>query len=193
MADSAAATQLSETTSNDATLGRHAADTPLTFMTLDLLRASLQQAGYRVETVGDGNVAVLRSASNGLGFDVRPGNSLPGVSDQFVDAVFVALFAVRGTFPLDLVDKWNRTHRFGRLFLDRVGPDQEFLVLAFDVSVAGGVTALYLRGQIEIWDRLVQQLVPWLREELSKIAPTIDTAPDAAGMSASSVGQPANA
>ena len=94
--------------------------------------------------------------------------------------MFVALFAVRGAFPLDLLNKWNRTHRFGRLFLDKAGPEQEFLVLSLDMSVAGGVSPTYLRAQVEIWDSLVQQLVPWLREELSKITtPTIAPTSDA--------------
>jgi hypothetical protein len=189
MSSNAAATYLPETSTDDATARPAPSEVPTAFITLDSLRGSLQQAGYRVETVSDGNVPFLRSASSGLAFDVRLGNGYPGPAGQFADAVFVALFAVRGTFPLELLNKWNRTHRFGRLFLDKVGPDQEFLVLSFDVSVAGGVTPLHLRGQIEIWDSLVQQLIPWLREELSKIAPTIDTPSDAAGTSTSSAGQ----
>jgi hypothetical protein len=60
--------------------------------------------------------------------------------------------------------------------LDQPVPGQEFLVFCLDVSVAGGVTPRQLRSQIELWDGLVQQLIPWLREELSKIAPAIDTA-----------------
>jgi hypothetical protein len=185
MSNSAAAIQSSETAS-DLSSHPQAGDTLTTSLTLDSLRTLLQQAGYRVETVSDGNISLLRSASNGVGFDVRLGNSYQGAPGQFADAVFIALFAVHGTFPLDLLNKWNRTHRFGRLFLDKAGPEQEFLALSLDVPVAGGVSPLHLRGQIEIWDSLLQQLVPWLREEVSKIAPTIATASDAAGGATSS-------
>ena len=47
---------------------------------------------------------------------------------------------------------------------------QPFLAFCLDVSVAGGVAPNYLRAQIEIWDRLVQELIAYLREELPKVA-----------------------
>lgn len=147
----------------------------ITTMTIDTLRDFAQSAGYRVETVSDGNVTFLRSATNGLPFDIRPGNVLARGAGGFVDVAFVALFAVRGTLPLDLVNRWNRSHRFGRLFLDTAAPGQEFLVFSLDVSFAGGVTSTQLRGQIDIWDGLIQQLIPWLREEVSKVSPMVDT------------------
>ncbi len=43
-----------------------------TFVTLDALRTLIQDAGYRAEIVTDGDIKLLRSASNGLDFDVRP-------------------------------------------------------------------------------------------------------------------------
>lgn len=149
-------------------------------MTLETLRDLLQDAGYRVETVAEGRARFLRSATSRFAFDIRPGNSVVGSADHFADIAFVALLAVQGTLPLDLVNRWNCTRRFGRLFLDQSIPGQDFLVLSMDVSFAGGVTLQQLRAQIEIWDSLLQQLVPWLREELSKIAPKIDTAPRSA-------------
>lgn len=148
----------------------------ITDLDLEALREFLQDGGYRAETVKDGNVTFLRSATNGLPFDIRPGNSFAGPKNRFADVAFVALFAVRGTLPLDLVNGWNKSRRFGRLFLDQPVPGQEFLVFCLDVSVAGGVTPRQLRSQIELWDGLVQQLIPWLREELSKVTPAIDTA-----------------
>jgi hypothetical protein len=144
-------------------------------LTLESLRDFVQEAGYRVETVKDGQTSFLRSATNGLAFDIRLGNSFAGAADRHADIALVALFAVRGTLPLELINSWNRSRRFGRLFLDQPVPDQTFLVFCQDISVAGGVTARQLRAQIEIWDGLIQQLVPWLREELGKIAPAIDT------------------
>lgn len=156
--------------------GRHPADLDvMTFVTLDTLRTLIHDAGFRAETVVDGSVTLLRSASNGLGFDIRSGNVFSEKPDHLADVAFVAVFAVQGGFPLDLLNLWNRTHRFGRLFIDRTVPEREFLVLSLDVSVLGGVTAAYLRHKLLIWDSLVQQLVPWLREQLGKIASTVDT------------------
>jgi hypothetical protein len=143
-------------------------------LTIETLRDLLQAAGYRVETLTDGQTTFLRSATNGLPFDIRPGNSFAGAPDRFADIAFVVLFAVQGNLPLDLINNWNRARRFGRLFLDTPVPNQTFLVFCQDVSVAGGVTPVHLRGQIEIWDGLLQQFVPWLREEIAKIAPAVD-------------------
>jgi hypothetical protein len=148
----------------------------ITSLTVDSLRELYQAAGYRVETLRDGDRVFLRSATNGLAFDIRPGN---GIADpgRFGDIALVALLAVRGALPLDLLNRWNRTRRFGRLFLDQSVAGQEFLVLCSDVSVIGGVTTQQFRAQIDIWDSLIQQLIPWLREELGRIASAVDTAP----------------
>jgi hypothetical protein len=151
-------------------------DTIITHLTLDNLRDVLQQAGYRVETMTDpvANILYLRSATNGLTFDVRPGNRLPNAESAFADAAFVAVLQVQGELPLDLVNRWNASRRFTRLQLS-----PPFLVLSLDVSVAGGVAPTYLRAQIEIWDHLVQQLIAYLREELPKLA-AVNTANPAA-------------
>ncbi len=45
---------------------------------LEALREFLQDGGYRAEVVTDGNVTFLRSATSGLPFDIRPGNSFGG-------------------------------------------------------------------------------------------------------------------
>jgi hypothetical protein len=47
-----------------------------------------------------------------------------------------------------------------------------FLVFCLDVSVAGGVMPNHLRAQIEIWDRLVQELIVYLRDELRQLTAT---------------------
>jgi len=145
-------------------------------VSIDVLRVLLQEAGYRAAVITDEGVSSLRSASNGMAFDVRLGNRSFGSADQYADFVFVALFEVRGSFPLELLNKWNRLHRFGRLFLDEVGPTAKYLVLSYDVSVAGGVLQQSLWSQLAIWDRLVQQLIPWLRDELGKVASSVDSA-----------------
>lgn len=141
-------------------------------LTLEDLRAYIQNAGYRAEIVQEGSQEFLRSATNGLPFDIRPGNKFGPGSNRFADVAFVTLFAVRGTLPMELMNSWNRGRRFGRLFVDE--PAQTFLVFCMDVAVAGGVTRDQLRAQIEIWDGLVQQLVPWLREEIAKLTPSLD-------------------
>jgi Putative bacterial sensory transduction regulator len=74
--------------------------------------------------------------------------------------------------PLELVNRWNTTRRFARLQLS-----QQFLVFCLDVSVAGGVMPNHLRAQIEIWDRLVQELIAYLRDELRQLSAKNGAAP----------------
>ncbi|MHC4043466.1 YbjN domain-containing protein [Bradyrhizobium sp. 23AC] len=141
-------------------------NTVIVKLTLNDLRSALQQVGYRVEELTDPvvNLIYLRSATGGLTFDIRPGNWLAD-AESFVDAAFTAVLQVQGELPLDLVNRWNATRRFARLQLS-----QQFLVLALDVSVVGGVTADHLRAQIDIWDRLVQELIVYLRDELRELS-----------------------
>ena len=142
-------------------------------LTLDNLREVFQNAGYRIETITDpvAGLQYLRSATAGLSFDIRPGNRLLDGQQEFVDAALVALLQVEGNLPLEIVNLWNSTRRFGRLQLS-----QPMLMLCLDLTVAGGVTADYLRAQIEIWDRLVHELITYLRHELSKLGAARGTA-----------------
>ncbi|WP_315769413.1 MULTISPECIES: YbjN domain-containing protein [unclassified Bradyrhizobium] len=142
-------------------------DTIIDRLPLDQLREQFQHAGYRVETLTDpaANVSYLRSATNGIAFDIRPGNMVPGDEQVFVDVALIAVLHVQGEMPLDLVNRWNATRRFARL---QFSPP--FLALSLDISLAGGVSPDHVRGQIEIWDQLVQQLVSFLREEISALA-----------------------
>jgi hypothetical protein len=144
-------------------------DSLIAKFTLDGLREIVQQAGYRVETITDpvANVPYLRSATAGLAFDIRPGNRLAGGAAEFADLAFVAVLQVQGDLPLEVVNRWNVTRRFGRLQLS-----PPFLVFCLDATVAGGVSPNHLRAQIEIWDRLVQDLIGYLREELRKLGAT---------------------
>jgi hypothetical protein len=141
-------------------------DQPIVKLTLNSLREALQQVGYRVEEITDpvANVQYLRSATGGLVFDVRPGNRLADPDGGFFDVAFTAVLQIQGDLPLDLINRWNVTRRFARL-----QHSPPFLVFTLDVSVAGGVTSAYLRAQIEIWDRLVQDLIVYLRDELRKL------------------------
>lgn len=144
-------------------------DTLITTLSLDGLRELFQLAGYRVETMADtaANAPYLRSATNGLAFDIRPGNRMAGDEQSIVDVTLMTALQVQGELPLDVVNRWNASRRFARLQLS-----PPFLVLSLDFSLAGGVTRTHLRGQIEIWDQLVQQFVGFLREEIAALAKT---------------------
>ncbi len=150
-------------------------------LSLDTIRDLLQQVGYRVETVTDpvANIEYLRSATGGLAFDIRPGNRLTSADRGFVDIAFVAVLQVQGELSLDLVNRWNATRRFGRLQLS-----PPFLALCMDVTVAGGVKQEHLRTHVEIWDRLVQELIAHLREELRQLGATNGAAQPTAGTNA---------
>lgn len=139
------------------------------------LKEIMQAAGYRVDVLPGDGIVVLRSATGGLGFEIRLMNSA-GSEARFADATFLTHFSIEGTFPLELLNRWNKSRRFARLFLDRPEAGSEFLVLTCDLSFAGGVSPDHVRAHIQIWDVLVHQLVAWLREELPKVAPTVASA-----------------
>lgn len=61
--------------------------------------------------------------------------------------------------PAGLTERWNLSRRFGRL-----SQQGEFLVMEMDVIVAGGVSPANLRSHIELWDRLLQEFIAYLRD-----------------------------
>lgn len=167
--------------------------TPHRYLTPAILTDVLQSAGYRVaETKGPDGMTILASATGGLGFEVRffnpltparkgapagaddrtaSGDELPPDVIRFADASLRTAFRVEGDLPLALVNAWNVTHRFARLNLAGApGAPNAWLFLEMDVIALGGVLADNLRAQVEIWDRLVQELIAWLRQELPKLA-----------------------
>jgi hypothetical protein len=139
----------------------------VTSLTMDSLRALLQRFGFRAEVVTDeaAGVTLLRSATSGLGFDIRPGNRLADRPAEFLDCAFLATFRVEGELPPGPLNDWNNARRFSRLHIN-----QGFLLLDMDVSVAGGVTIDHLRAHLEIFDQLLQGLVAFLRAELPRLA-----------------------
>ena len=155
----------------------------------EALRDIMSEAGYRVERVKlPEEVVCLRSATGGLTFEVRFANQVTDQSGAYADAVFQAVFQVEGELPLELINKWNVTRRFGRLYvLPRA------LLLNMDTSVLGGVTSDYLRAQIEIWDRLVQQFLAYLREDVPKLSAATSAEASANGTQAAKSGTPAEA
>ena len=118
----------------------------------------LQAAGYRVNETDQNGIVQLLSASQGIGFAVRFGNPTPTAGD-YLDFTFSCALRVQGELPAGLAELWNASRRFARLSVQG-----EFLVMEMDVVVAAGVSADHLRSNLELWDRLLQEFIVYLRE-----------------------------
>ena len=141
-------------------------DTLISSLTVDALREFLHQAGYRAEVVADQpNLPVLRSATGGMPFDVRLNNRLAGDTAAYADMTLMAGLQVQGELALGVINDWNNARRFARLRLL-----QGHLILDMDVSVLGGVSPAHLRAKLELWDRLIHDLLAYLRELAAKNA-----------------------
>ncbi|WP_366302157.1 YbjN domain-containing protein [Pseudomonas atacamensis] len=118
----------------------------------------LQAAGYRVNQSEQNGIVQLLSASQGIGYAVRFGN--PALEQGgFVDFTFSCALRVQGELPEGVAEQWSATRRFARLSLQG-----EFLVMEMDVVVAAGVSNEHLRGNLELWDRLLQEFIVYLRD-----------------------------
>ncbi|NHX01573.1 YbjN domain-containing protein [Pseudomonas koreensis] len=118
----------------------------------------LQAAGYRVNQTEQNGIVQLLSASQGIGYAVRFGN--PAVEQgSYVDFTFSCALRVQGELPQGVAEQWNATRRFARLSLQG-----EFLVMEMDVVLAAGVSSDHLRGNLELWDRLLQEFIVYLRD-----------------------------
>lgn len=122
-----------------------------------LLTEVLQSAGYRTNEVEQNGVVQLLSASQGVGFALRFGNvgKAPG---EYLDFTLSTTLRLEGVLPDGLVAQWNQSRRFSRL-TEQSG----FLVLDMDVPIAGGVMRDYLQASLELWDRLLQEFLLYLR------------------------------
>ena len=121
------------------------------------LQEVLQSAGYRVTVSEQNGMVQLLSASQGVGFAARMGNpALP--EGQFLDYTLSCALRVQGELPAGLAERWNVEKRFARLTVQGA-----FLVLELDVIVAGGVSENYLLATTELWDRLLQEFLLFLR------------------------------
>ncbi|MDB6446311.1 MULTISPECIES: YbjN domain-containing protein [Pseudomonas] len=118
----------------------------------------LQSAGYRVNETEQNGIVQLLSASQGIGFAVRFGNPTP-TAGQYLDFTFSCALRVQGELPAGLAELWNASRRFARLSVQG-----EFLVMEMDVVVAAGVSGDHLRSHLELWDRLLQEFIVYLRE-----------------------------
>ena len=117
----------------------------------------MQSAGYRTEHRADNNgTPLIASATGGISFNVRMGNRAPAPIEGFLDFTYLTVIKIEGDFPLERVNDWNRNKRFARLHND-------FIVMDMDVVAAAGVTTNHIRATMELWDRLLQELMAWLR------------------------------
>ncbi|AWP59364.1 hypothetical protein B7P02_15670 [Bordetella bronchiseptica] len=146
------------------------------------LRELLQEMGCRVSISEQNGQKQLLSATQGIGFSVRPGNPAPE-AERFLDYTLSCALRVQGALPEGVETSWNSSKRFARLTAQG-----DFLVLEMDVVVAGGVTRAALRANAELWDRLLQEFLLFLRQyaqtnassEAAAVANTDDASRDAA-------------
>ncbi len=128
-------------------------------VTPEKLGELLQASGYRVEHRQDGSGSpLIASATSGVSFNIRLGNRAAPPLEGFLDFTYIAVIRFDGEFPLERVNDWNRNKRFARLH--RVN---EFLIFDMDVVAAAGVSERHLGATLELWDRLIQELMVWLR------------------------------
>ncbi len=146
-------------------------DTLIQSITPSQLGDLLQRAGYRVNPADQGGVVQLLSASQGIGFAVRFGNGAV-TAGSFLDFTFSCALRIEGELPEGLAQVWNATRRFARL-----GVQGDFLVMEMDAIVAAGVSEDHLRGQLELWDRLLQEFVVYLRDFTQQARAQQATAP----------------
>ena len=138
-------------------------------VSLPYLAEVLQDAGYRSNESEQNGIKQLLSASQGIGFAIRPGNPV-GEGPEMLDFTLSCALRIQGALPESMVSDWNRGKRFSRLT-----HQGDFLVLEMDVVVAGGVRAAHLRAQVELWDRLMREFLLYLRNYQSADAQAPDS------------------
>ncbi|WP_153789191.1 YbjN domain-containing protein [Pseudomonas sp. EMN2] len=125
---------------------------------VETLTSLLQDAGLRVNRSEQNGLVQLLSASQGIGFAVRLGNPA-AIEGQFLDFTFSCALRIQGELPEGVVEHWSTSRRFARLY--RQG---EFLVMELDVLVSDGVTGKHLLNHLQLWDRLLQEFITYLRD-----------------------------
>lgn len=129
------------------------------YLSLDEAADALRASGFRAEAVRqpDGTT-LIQSAAQGLGFVLIPGNPAPEASERFIDYSFSCLIQLQGPIGADVVARWNQQKRFARLFATR-----DRLVLSLDVFIGADHGARQLRAHAELWDRLLNEFIAYLR------------------------------
>jgi hypothetical protein len=137
-----------------------------TTITAEELAGMLQQRGFRAELTAEASGApIIRSASQGILFHIRPGNRVQGGEERFLDYSFVCPLQLEIPPAAELLAAWNAGRRFARAY----GHDRLF-VLEMDVLLAGGVAEGHLQATLEVWDHLLQEVVSFLRQRLTAAA-----------------------
>jgi hypothetical protein len=135
------------------------AESQLMSITQEQLGEILQNAGYRTEHRTDQNGSpLIASATSGVTFNMRLGNRAAPPLEGFLDYTYIAVIKVDGEFSAKRLNEWNQSKRFARLH-----KVDDFIILDMDGIVAGGVTERHIRATLELWDRLIQEFMAWLR------------------------------
>ncbi len=138
------------------------AEAQIMSVTPEQLGEIMQTAGYRTEHRTDTNgTPLIASATGGISFNVRLGNRAVAPVEGYIDFTYLTVIKIEGDFPIDRVNDWNRNKRFSRLH-----KVDDFIVLDMDIIVAGGVTQNHIRATMELWDRLLQEMMGWLRGDV---------------------------
>jgi hypothetical protein len=123
---------------------------------------ALKRAGYRAHLADTPSGTQIQSAAQGIGFFVAFGNAMAADNARYADFSFHCWITIQGELQPALIDTWNQSKRFARLFRRN-----QLLVLSQDVLVAGGVTDANLQAQIEIWDRVIQDFLQHLKRPVA--------------------------
>jgi len=124
----------------------------------------LQRRGFRASILEGSDGPIVESATEGLTFQVRF-RSVPTSDGTWSDWTNVLVVRLDTQIDSGFVDTWNRTWRYGRLSIS-----ENHLLLAMDVSIAGGVTEEHIRVQNQVWDKLVRKLAAELRHAIASDA-----------------------
>lgn len=132
-------------------------------LTPELLSDLMQRVGYRVQAQpGDNGAIRLHSATGGVSFQVVFSNPVSGQMERFLDARFVAAIRIEGDLAPTIINGWNASMRFARLYTT-----EGFLVLDMDVSAISGISEGHVMAAVQVWDRLLQGLIAYLRDVLA--------------------------
>jgi hypothetical protein len=127
------------------------------------MRPLLQEMGLRAEITTDASgKPLINSTLAGLIFNVRPGGvwteSPKDGPAAYIDFTFVVPMRIDRAVPPGMVNDWNARKRFARLY-----EDQGMICLEFDIFLAPGVSAQFVRTAIDLWGRLVGEFQQHLR------------------------------
>ena len=121
--------------------------------------AFMQGKGYKAELVEQESGPHIRSAGGGIKFTIFFMNCEAGKNCSTVQ--FYAGFNDMGEVPLARINEWNKTHRFGRAYID----DENDPVIEMDVDLDfKGIPAENFNEYLDVFT----SLAPSYREFVSK-------------------------